>query len=46
MEKGDAALILIMLIILIILSLLIANIEHLFPAPTVSQAVQTAVNTT
>jgi len=46
MEKGDWKLILIIVIILVVIALLTANMDKLFPTPTVQQAVQQTINAT
>jgi len=46
MEKGDWALMLIIVIILVIVALVTANIDKLFPTPTVQQAVEQTINAT
>ena len=46
MEKGDWLLIIIIVIILVIIALLTANMDKLFPTPTIKQAIQQAVNVT
>ncbi len=46
MEKGDWLVILIIIILLVIIALLTANLDKLFPTPTVQEAVTQVVNAT
>ncbi len=46
MEKGDWVLIIIIILILAVVALVIANMDKLFPTPTVQQAIRQSVNIT
>jgi hypothetical protein len=46
MEKGDWLLVVIIIFVLIIIALLIANIDRIFPTPTVQEAIKQSVNVT
>ncbi len=46
MEKGDWLLVIIIIVILVIIAMLTANMDKLFPTPTVKEAIQQTVNIT